>query len=71
MKLNNCKNLLELFSFQFKKSKPDDIFLKSLKNENKNYTWKETFDSVQIISSLISKHIEEKDRCCTSSSRGI
>ena len=63
MKLNNCKNLLELFSFQFKKSKPDDIFLKSLKNENKNYTWKETFDSVQIISSLISKHIEEKDRC--------
>jgi long-chain acyl-CoA synthetase len=63
MKLNNCKNHLEHFSLQFKKSKPDDIFLKSLKNENKNYTWKETFDSVQIISSLISKHIEEKDRC--------
>ena len=63
MKLKNCNNLLELFLSQFKKSNPKDIFLHSLKNKNQNFTWEETFVSIQKISNTISKYIEAGDRC--------
>tara|TARA_Y100000992_G_scaffold297365_1_gene260869 strand:- start:161 stop:1864 length:1704 start_codon:yes stop_codon:yes gene_type:complete len=63
MKLNNYNNLLELFFFQYKKQKPNEIFLQSLKNKLIKFSWKETFDNIQRLSSEISKYIKEKDRC--------
>ncbi len=63
MKLNNYNNLLELFFFQYKKQKPSEIFLQSLKNKLIKFSWKETFDNIQKLSDEISKYIKEKDRC--------
>jgi long-chain acyl-CoA synthetase len=43
MEINKQNNLLELFYQQYLKEKPDQIFLKSLKNLENKFTWKETY----------------------------
>ena len=63
MKLDNYNNLLELFLFQYKKKASNDLFLKSLKNNDLNFTWKQTYDCIQKLSNTISKNISSKDRC--------
>ena len=63
MKLDNYNNLLELFLFQYRKKKSNEIFLQSLKNKEIKFSWKQAFDCIQKFSSKIRKHIQSKDRC--------
>ena len=63
MKLNDYNNLLELFLFQYRNKKPDEIFLQSLKIRENKYNWNQTFNCIQKLSSEISNYIQPKDRC--------
>tara|TARA_B100000214_G_scaffold347662_1_gene299171 strand:- start:231 stop:1934 length:1704 start_codon:yes stop_codon:yes gene_type:complete len=63
MELKKFRNLLELFFEQYKKQKKDEIFLTSLKNIDKRYTWEKTFRSIINFSNEISKFIKKGDRC--------
>ena len=63
MEINKQNNLLELFYKQFLKEKPDQIFLKSLKNLDNQYTWKETYLNILKLSQELNLFIENKDRC--------
>ena len=62
MEINKINNLIELFYFQFKKQKKDDIFLTYLKNK-KEYSWGETYSNIIKLSQEIEKHITKGDRC--------
>ena len=63
MEINKQNNLLELFYQQYLKEKPDQIFLKSLKNLDNEFTWKETYLNILKLSEELSLSIENKDRC--------
>ena len=63
MEINKQNNLLELFYQQYLKEKPDQIFLKSLKNLDNNFTWKETYLNILKLSEELSQFIQNKDRC--------
>ena len=45
------------------KEKSDQIFLKSLKNLENKFTWKETYLNILKLSEELSSFIENKDRC--------
>ena len=57
MKLDKFNNLLELFLFQYKKKELNEIFLQSLKHNNRSFSWKETYDCIQKLTSKLSKYI--------------
>ena len=63
MELNKYNNLLELFNFQYNSQNPNDIFLKSLKNPENTFTWKQAYDCIQKLSNKLNSTIEENDRC--------
>jgi len=63
MEINKQNNLLELFYQQYIKEKPDQIFLKSLKNSDMEFTWKETYLNILKLSQELSSYIDNKDRC--------
>jgi len=63
MEINKQNNLLELFYQQYLKEKPDQIFLKSLKNLENEFTWKQTYLNIIKLSEELSILIEKKDRC--------
>ncbi len=63
MEINKQNNLLELFYQQYLKEKPDQIFLKSLKNLDDKFTWKDTYLNILKLSQELSLFIENKDRC--------
>ena len=63
MEINKQNNLLELFYQQYLKEKPDQIFLKSLKNLENKFTWKETYLNILKLSEELSLSIKNKDRC--------
>ena len=63
MKLGKFNNLLELFLFQYKKKELNEIFLQSLKHNNRSFSWKETYDCIQKLTSKLSKYILPKERC--------
>ncbi len=63
MKLDKFNNLLELFLFQYKKKELNEIFLQSLKHNNRSFNWKETYDCIQKLTSKLSKYILPKERC--------
>ena len=63
MEINKQNNLLELFYKQYLKEKPDQIFLKSLKNSDNQFTWKETYLNILKLSQELSLFIKNKDRC--------
>ena len=63
MKLKKLNNLLELFFFQYESQNKKEIFLSSLKDLNKNFSWEKTFNSVINLSNEISKNIKKGDRC--------
>ena len=43
MNIKNHNNLLELFYNQYTKEKADQIFLKSLKNPDDKFSWRDTY----------------------------
>jgi long-chain acyl-CoA synthetase len=63
MKLESYNNLLELFFDRYQLENKNEIFLKSLKNENSNFTWKQTFDAIQNLSLFLDQYITTNDRC--------
>ena len=63
MKLESYNNLLELFFDRYQLENKNEIFLQSLKNENSNFTWKQTFDAIQNLSVFLDQYITTNDRC--------
>ena len=63
MEINKINNLLELFYYQYQKQNKDDIFLESLKEPRKKYTWEEVYLNIIKLSKEISKYIKKGDRC--------
>jgi long-chain acyl-CoA synthetase len=63
MKLESYNNLLELFFYRYQLENKNEIFLQSLKNENSNFTWKQTFDAIQNLSLFLDQYITTNDRC--------
>ena len=63
MKIDKKNNLLELFYEQYRKQNKESIFLQSLKEPQKKYTWEDVYLNINKLSKEISKHIEKGDRC--------
>ena len=63
MEINKINNLLELFFKQYQKKDKRSIFLQSLKEPKKGYTWEDVYLNINKLSEEISKHIKEGDRC--------
>ncbi len=63
MRLNNFNNLVDLLFERFKSQNKVDIFLTSLKNQSRPYTWEKTIQSIINLSSEFSKYIKKGDRC--------
>jgi long-chain acyl-CoA synthetase len=63
MQINKINNLLELFYYQYEKQNRNDIFLETLKEPKKRYSWEDIFQNVIKLSNEISKHIKKGDRC--------
>ena len=63
MNIGQNNNLLELFYNQFQKEKADQIFLKSLKDSNSKFTWKDTYENIIKLSDELDIVIEKNDRC--------
>ncbi len=56
-------SLVDLFFEQYKKQNKKDIFLTSLSNPDKKYSWEDTFSNIIKLSNEISKYIQKGDRC--------
>jgi len=63
MQINKINNLLELFYEQYQKQNKKSIFLQSLKEPQKNYSWEDVYLNINKLSEEISKHIKKGDRC--------
>ncbi len=63
MKINKINNLLELFYNQYQKQNNKNIFLQSLKEPQKKYSWEDVYLNINKLSEEISKHIKKSDRC--------
>ena len=63
MNFKKFNNLLEVFNYQYKIQKHDEIFLQSLKNQNSKFTWSQVHELVQRLSNKLSSVISEGDRC--------
>ena len=63
MQIEKTDNLLELFYNQYQKQDKDGIFLQSLKEPKKKYSWEDVYLSINKLSEEISKHISKGERC--------
>ena len=63
MKIDKINNLLELFYQQYEKQNKEDIFLQSLKDMEKKYSWRDVYENIMKLSEEISKYINKGDRC--------
>ena len=63
MEINKINNLLELFYQQYQKQNKESIFLQSLKEPSKEYSWEDVYLNINKLSEEISKHIKKGDRC--------
>ena len=63
MNFKKYNNLIELFFEQFEKQPKDKIFLSSLKDSQKNFSWEDTKKTILNLAYEISKIIKKGDRC--------
>jgi long-chain acyl-CoA synthetase len=63
MKINKIDNLLELFYQQYQTQNKESIFLETLKEPKKNYSWEDIYLNINKLSEEISKYIKKSDRC--------
>ena len=63
MQINKINNLLELFYTQYQKQKKENIFLQSLNETKKKYSWDDVYLNINKLSEEISKYIKKGDRC--------
>ena len=63
MEINKVNNLLELFYNQYLTQDKTSVFLQSLKEVEKKYSWEDVYSNVIKLSEEISKYIKKGDRC--------
>ena len=63
MTINQKNNLLELFYDQYRKEKPDQFFLRSLKAPYEKITWRDTYINILKLAEELNLFIENRDRC--------
>ena len=63
MNTEKVNNLVELFFENYQKQNKNNKLLISLKDQNNQFTWEETFHSIKKVSSEIKKYINKGDRC--------
>ena len=63
MNFDKYNNLVELFFEQYEKQNKDKIFLSSLKEPKKNFSWKNVRSVVDQLANENSKIIQKGDRC--------
>jgi long-chain acyl-CoA synthetase len=63
MQINKINNLLELFYEQYQTQNKESIFLQSLKQPSKKYSWEDVYLNINKLSEEISKYIKKGDRC--------
>jgi len=63
MQIDKINNLLELFYRQYLKQDKESIFLESLKEPKKTYSWEDVYLNIIKLSDEISKYIKKGDRC--------
>ena len=63
MEIDKINNLLELFYQQYESQNKENIFLQSLKEPKKKYSWNDVYLNINKLSEEISKHIIKGDRC--------
>ena len=64
MDLTKINNLPELFFCQYNEQKDrNKILLSSLREFGKNYSWEQTFKSINNLSSELKKYVNKGDRC--------
>ena len=63
MKINKVNNLLELFYNQYLTQDKTSVFLQSLKEVEKKYSWEDVYSNVIKLSEEISKYIKKDGRC--------
>ena len=63
MKIEKTNNLLALFYDQYQRQEKESIFLQSLKEPKKKYSWEDVYLNINKLSEEISKYIKKGDRC--------
>jgi long-chain acyl-CoA synthetase len=63
MEIDKTNNLLELFYKQYKKQNKESIFLQTLKEPQRKYSWEDVYLNINKLSEEISKYITKGDRC--------
>jgi long-chain acyl-CoA synthetase len=63
MQIDKINNLLELFYQQYLRQNRGTIFLQSLKDYEKKYSWEDVYINTLKLSQEVSKHIIKGDRC--------
>ena len=63
MQINKINNLLELFYQQYQIQNKESIFLQSLKEPRKEYSWEDVYLNINKLSEEITKYIKKGDRC--------
>ncbi|WP_415304054.1 AMP-dependent synthetase/ligase [Candidatus Pelagibacter sp. Uisw_090] len=63
MQINKINNLLELFYDQYQRQDKESIFLQSLKEPKKKYSWEDVYFNINKLSEEVSKYIKKGDRC--------
>ena len=63
MNIDQYNNLLELFYNQYLTQDKTSVFLQSLKEVEKKYSWEDVYSNVIKLSEEISKYIKKGDRC--------
>ena len=63
MRIKKINNLLALFYDQYQREDKESIFLQSLKEPKKKYSWEDVYSNINKLSEEISKYIKKGDRC--------
>ena len=63
MRIKEINNLLALFYDQYQREDKESIFLQSLKEPKKKYSWEDVYSNINKLSEEISKYIKKGDRC--------
>ncbi|MDA8828401.1 AMP-binding protein [Candidatus Pelagibacter bacterium] len=63
MEIKKINNLLELFYKQYLTQDKTSVFLQSLKEVEKKYSWEDVYSNVIKLSEEISRYIKKGDRC--------
>jgi long-chain acyl-CoA synthetase len=63
MQIEKINNLLALFYHQYQRQDKESIFLQSLKEPKKKYSWENVYLNINKLSEELSKYIKKGDRC--------